>query len=102
MIFSDIQLSLTVVKSNQEDVGRFGKSHFLDHLSHDLVLMRKKLSDQHGLLTMRRLNRREYHSTLEHLLGADINVGELPSDHNPGHFDTDLSLIHISEPTRPY
>ncbi|MEY5025426.1 MAG: hypothetical protein RLZZ244_954, partial [Verrucomicrobiota bacterium] len=56
------------------------KTDFLDELSHTMVAARRTLSDQRGVSTMRRLNRREYRNTLRSLLGADINVSELPGD----------------------
>ncbi|RFC45736.1 MAG: Protein of unknown function DUF1592/DUF1588/DUF1585/DUF1587/DUF1595/Planctomycete cytochrome C [Verrucomicrobia bacterium] len=56
------------------------KTEFLDELSNTLVAARRSLSDQRGVITMRRLNRREYANTLRTLLGADIHVSELPGD----------------------
>lgn len=64
------------------------KTDFLDDLANVMVLARKGLGDQHGVITMRRLNRREYRNTLRELLGADINVSELPADTGTGGFDT--------------
>ena len=64
------------------------KADFLDDLSNVMVAARRTLNDQHGLITMRRLNRREYKNTLRELLGVDINVAELPSDSGTGGFDT--------------
>ena len=37
---------------------------------------------------MRRLNRREYHNTIESLTGVSLNVESLPSDEGTGTFDT--------------
>jgi hypothetical protein len=54
------------------------------------------LSDQHGVITMRRLNRREYKNTLRELLGVEINVAELPSDTGTGGFDTFGSNLFMS------
>jgi len=45
-----------------------------------MVAARKSLGDQRGVITMRRLNRREYQGTLRELLGVEINVSELPAD----------------------
>ncbi|MEK0447363.1 MAG: hypothetical protein RLZZ399_2684 [Verrucomicrobiota bacterium] len=59
------------------------KTEFLDDLSNTMVAARRTLSDQRGVITMRRLNRREYRNTLRTLLGADINVSELPGDTVP-------------------
>ena len=72
------------------------KTDFLADLSHAMVVARKSLSDQHGAITMRRLNRREYANTLKDLLGAEINVTELPSDTGPGGFDTVGSNLFMS------
>lgn len=64
------------------------KADFLDNLAHVMVAARKSLGDQRGSITMRRLNRREYKNTLRELLGAEINVSELPADTGNGNFDT--------------
>ena len=37
---------------------------------------------------MRRLNRREYRNTIEHLTGVNLDVSSLPSDGGAGTFDT--------------
>jgi len=72
------------------------KADFLDELSNVMVAARRTLNDQHGLITMRRLNRREYKNTLRDLLGVDINVAELPSDTGTGAFDTFGSNLFMS------
>jgi len=72
------------------------KADFLEQLSDEMVLIRKTLSDQNGLITMRRLNRREYSNTLKDLLGAVINTSELPDDATTGSFDTDGSNLFMS------
>jgi len=64
------------------------KTDLLDDLSNAMVAARRTLSDQNGVITMRRLNRREYKNTLRELLGVEINVAELPSDTGTGGFDT--------------
>ena len=64
------------------------KADFLDVLANTMVDARKRLSDQHGEITMRRLNRREYGNSLRELLGVEINVTELPGDSSSGGFDT--------------
>jgi len=64
------------------------KTDFLDDLSNVMVAARRSLNDQQGVITMRRLNRREYKNTLRELLGVEINVAELPSDTGTGGFDT--------------
>ncbi len=63
------------------------KADFLDDLAHVMVAARRTLGDQNGVITMRRLNRREYRNTLRELLGVEVNVSELPSDGGSG-FDT--------------
>ncbi len=72
------------------------KADFLDDLSNVMVAARRALNDQHGVITMRRLNRREYKNTLRELLGVDINVAELPSDTGTGGFDTFGSNLFMS------
>lgn len=75
---------------------RAAKADFLDDLAHVMVAARRDLSDQHGVITMRRLNRREYRNTLRDLLGVEINVSELPSDTGTGGFDTMGSNLFMS------
>ena len=65
-----------------------GKADFLDDLSNVMVAARRSLADHQGVITMRRLNRREYKNTLRELLGVEINVSELPNDTGTGGFDT--------------
>jgi mono/diheme cytochrome c family protein len=72
------------------------KADFLDDLSNAMVAARRVLSDQQGVITMRRLNRREYKNTLRELLGVEINVAELPSDTGTGGFDTFGSNLFMS------
>lgn len=64
------------------------KTDFLDDLANVMVAARRSLGDQNGVITMRRLNRREYRNTLRELLGVEIDVSELPPDTSPGGFDT--------------
>ena len=64
------------------------KTNFLDDLAHVMVDARNKLGDQNGVITMRRLNRREYRNSLRELLGVEINVNELPADTSSSGFDT--------------
>ncbi|MDC0065339.1 DUF1592 domain-containing protein [Verrucomicrobia bacterium] len=64
------------------------KADFLDDLVQTMVFARKKLSDSGGKITMRRLNRREYHNTIESLTGVNLDVSSLPSDGGTGTFDT--------------
>jgi hypothetical protein len=63
------------------------KAEFLDHLSHAMVAARKTLTDQGGVNTMRRLNRREYENTIHELLGVKVDAKSLPSDAGSGGFD---------------
>ena len=72
------------------------KADFLESLSAKLVSARQILSDSGGVITMRRLNRREYANTIRTLLGVDIELDELPSDADPGSFDTSGSSLYIS------
>lgn len=72
------------------------KADFLDDLSNAMVAVRRALNDQHGVITMRRLNRREYKNTLRELLGVEINVAELPGDSGTGGFDTFGSNLFMS------
>ncbi len=64
------------------------KADFLDDLANVMVAARHSLGDQNCVITMRRLNRREYRNTLRELLGVEINVSELPPDSGAGGFDT--------------
>ena len=64
------------------------KADFLEDLANIMTAVRRNLSDQNGVITMRRLNRREYGNTLRELLGVEIDVGELPPDTGTGGFDT--------------
>lgn len=72
------------------------KADFLDDLANVMVAARRSLGDQKGVITMRRLNRREYKNTLRELLGVDINVAELPPDGGSGAFDTVGSNLFMS------
>jgi mono/diheme cytochrome c family protein len=72
------------------------KADFLDDLANIMVAARRSLGDQNGVITMRRLNRREYKNTLRELLGVEINVAELPPDGGSGAFDTVGSNLFMS------
>lgn len=72
------------------------KTEFLADLSNRLVAARQKLSDQGGVITLRRLNRREYINTIRDLLGVDIDAKDLPNDANAGGFDTAGSSLFLS------
>ncbi len=72
------------------------KTEFLDSVANTLVVARKTLSDQHGNITMRRLNRREYKNTIRELLGVEVDVHDLPKDGGAGAFDTVGSALFMS------
>ncbi|MDZ4847708.1 MAG: DUF1592 domain-containing protein [Pirellulaceae bacterium] len=79
------------------------KTRFLDNLSQTMVSARRKLGDQGGVITMRRLNRREYENTIRDLLGVSVNVKSLPSDVGAGGFDTvGKSLFFSSDQFEQY
>ena len=52
---------------NKRQPEKEAKADFLEDLAKTMVLARKKLSDSGGQITMRRLNRREYHNTVENI-----------------------------------
>lgn len=81
---------------DEKQPDRAAKANFLDDLANVMVAARKVLGDRHGVITMRRLNRREYRNTLRDLLGVEINVSELPSDSGAGGFDTVGSNLFMS------
>ena len=64
------------------------KANFLDGLAQTMVAARRALSDSGGNIMMRRLNRREYSNTIEHLLGVKVDASSLPADGGSGSFDT--------------
>jgi hypothetical protein len=72
------------------------KAEFLDVLSHTMVAARKALTDQGGNITMRRLNRREYQTTLRELLGVTLDVASLPPDGGSDTFDTVGASLFMS------
>ncbi len=79
------------------------KLEFLDALSSEMVLARKILSDSGGVITMRRLNRREYQNTLEALTGIRPDVSNLPDDQaNEGFDTTGASLFFSSDQLEQY
>ena len=81
---------------DEKQLPRGEKADFLDDLSNVMVAARRTLNDQQGVITMRRLNRREYKNTLRELLGVEINVAELPSDTGTGGFDTGGANLFMS------
>ncbi len=79
------------------------KTVFLRDLSENMVLARSILSDSGGVITLRRLNRREYGNTLEHLLGVAPDVSLLPDDQASSEFDTmGASLFFSSDQLEQY
>ncbi len=72
------------------------KADFLEDLANTMVVARNVLSDSGGKITMRRLNRREYRNTIQHLLGVNLNVENLPEDDSAGGFDTNGSSQFMS------
>ncbi|MCR9198813.1 MAG: DUF1592 domain-containing protein [Planctomycetaceae bacterium] len=81
---------------DSEQPGNTEKADFLDDLARTMVTARQSLSDSGGKITMRRLNRREYRNTIEHLTGVKVDVGTLPADGGSGTFDTAGSSQFIS------
>ena len=84
----DVMNSGEMPPDNKRQPKNEEKADFLDDLAQTMVLARRKLSDSGGMITMRRLNRREYHNTIESLTGVSLNVESLPSDEGTGTFDT--------------
>lgn len=72
------------------------KTDFLEALSQRMVDARNLHADTGGLITMRRLNRREYENTMESLLGVKVDASNLPDDSNPGGFDTEGGALFFS------
>jgi mono/diheme cytochrome c family protein len=72
------------------------KTELLDDLANALVAARKVLADTGGVITMRRLNRREYVNTLQELLGVIATPSGLPADDGAGTFDTFGEQLYIS------
>lgn len=72
------------------------KADLLDDLAKSIVVARRNLGDSRGLVTMRRLNQREYGNTLEALLGMPFDVSELPADTSAVNFDTAGSSLYLS------
>ena len=84
----DVLNSGEMPPENKRQPEKIAKADFLEDLAKTMVLARKKLSDSGGQITMRRLNRREYHNTIESLTGVSLNVESLPPDGGAGSFDT--------------
>ena len=73
---------------DDEQPDNIEKANFLDGLAQTMVAARRALSDSGGNIMMRRLNRREYSNTIEHLLGVKVDASSLPADGGSGSFDT--------------
>ena len=84
----DVMNSGEMPPENKRQPEKVAKADFLEDLAKTMVLARKKLSDSGGQITMRRLNQREYHNTIESLTGVSLNVESLPADGGAGSFDT--------------
>ncbi|MEI6714170.1 MAG: DUF1592 domain-containing protein [Verrucomicrobiota bacterium] len=72
------------------------KADFVKSLSMALAQARNSLPHETDRTKSRRLNRREYHSTIQALTGLDVADNELPPDSDSGFFDTVLSSTPIS------
>jgi hypothetical protein len=72
------------------------KTLLLDDLSAQIVVARDVLTDSAGVITMRRLNRREYENTVFDLVGVRIEAKDLPSDANSQGFDTSGGSLFFS------
>ncbi len=79
-----------------EPLSNADKSDFLKDLSEQMVVARKILTDSGGVVTMRRLNRREYANTIEALLGVRPDVTDLPDDQATSGFDTQGASLFMS------
>lgn len=81
---------------DEQQVTNDEKAGFLDDLSHEMVDARELLCDTGGVITMRRLNRREYENTVYDLLGVRIDAEALPDDGGSGGFDTTGASLFFS------
>lgn len=79
-----------------EPISDDDKKAFLKDLSEQMVVARKILSDSGGVITLRRLNRREYANTIEALLGVRPDVSNLPDDQASAGFDTQGASLFMS------
>jgi hypothetical protein len=60
----------------------------LDVLTGAVLEAQKRLTDHGGEIKMRRLNRREYSATIEHLFGFPVALVDIPEDGEIASFDT--------------
>uniref|UniRef100_UPI0037C69B7C DUF1587 domain-containing protein n=1 Tax=Prosthecobacter sp. TaxID=1965333 RepID=UPI0037C69B7C len=65
---------------DEKQPAKDAKADLLEDLSQVMVAARRTLNDSQGVITMRRLNRREYANTIRDLLGVEIDVRSLPAD----------------------
>lgn len=99
----DAMNSKEMPPEDQPQVPAADKTVFLDALSTRMVQARRILSDSGGVITLRRLNRREYANTLESLLGVRPDVSNLPDDQSSSGFDTaGASLFFSSDQLEQY
>ncbi|MGI9243039.1 MAG: DUF1592 domain-containing protein, partial [Verrucomicrobiales bacterium] len=80
----------------KEQISAEEKTEFLKDLSEEMVVARKILGDSGGVVTLRRLNRREYANTLEELLGVRPDITNLPDDQATAGFDTQGASLFFS------
>ncbi|MDE0861612.1 MAG: DUF1592 domain-containing protein [Akkermansiaceae bacterium] len=81
---------------DEKQISAEHKTAFLEDLSVQIVNARKILTDNGGVITMRRLNQREYSNTIESLLGVTPNVSNLPADEADHGFDTAGASLFFS------
>lgn len=81
---------------DNEAIPDVDKAGFLRDLSEQMFAARKILSDAGGVITLRRLNRREYANTIEQLLGVRPDVSNLPDDQASAGFDTQSASLFMS------
>ncbi len=87
----------------KEPISEEEKEVFLRDLSEQMVLARSILSDSGGVVTLRRLNRREYANTVEELLGVRPDTSLLPDDRASAEYDTlGASLFFSSDQLEQY
>lgn len=79
-----------------EPIADDDKLLFLAELSEQMVVARRILGDSGGVITLRRLNRREYANTIEVLLGVRPDVSNLPDDQATAGFDTQGNSLFFS------
>lgn len=81
---------------DEKQPAKDAKADLLEDLSQVMVVARRTLNDSQGVITMRRLNRREYANTIRDLLGVEIDVRSLPADSGAGNFDTAGASLFMS------